>query len=174
MRKMWKLLLVLIAIIVIGTTGTITYLYVKPGALPEFTDALPVGETVQESVEEEDITPAEPERVNVVGLGDSLTKGVGDRDRQGYIGYVSNRYFEADQNHDVTITNYAITGNETEDLLKRLDDKVVKESIQEADYIFLTIGGNDLFGVVKNHFLNLDQQYFALQKKSILKIYRKG
>ena len=163
MKKVMKVFMILLVVIIVVVAG---YLYVKPVAMPELIDTLPVSEDSVEEESKDSIPPVQESRdIHVVGLGDSLTKGVGDKDKKGYIGYVSDRYFESDQDKNVILDNFAITGSETEDLLKRLEEDKVQESIKNADYIFLTIGGNDLFGVVKSHFLNLDQQYFTLQKK---------
>ncbi|MGA9290482.1 MAG: SGNH/GDSL hydrolase family protein [Anaerobacillus sp.] len=163
MKKAIKVFMILLVIIIIAAAG---YVYLNPGSMPELINTLPVSKDVVDE-ETEDSAPAvqETKDIHVVGLGDSLTKGVGDKDKKGYIGYVSDQYFETNQDKNVILDNFAITGSETEDLLNRLEEENVQESIKEADYIFLTIGGNDLFGVVKSHFLNLDQQYFTLQKK---------
>lgn len=55
----------------------------------------------------------------------------------------------------VTLKNYAIKGSRTVDLLKRLKEKKVQDGLKDADYIFFTIGGNDLMHVVRQNVLNL-------------------
>ncbi|BBP90158.1 hypothetical protein BsIDN1_37760 [Bacillus safensis] len=56
----------------------------------------------------------------------------------------------------VTLKNYAIKGSRTVDLLKRLKKKKkVQDGLKDADYIFFTIGGNDLMHVVRQNVLNL-------------------
>ena len=167
MQRWMKWLLITLILLMISGAATFTYFYFNTDSQPEQTNSLPLSDKIQEAFQEEPDLD-EPKEIRIVGLGDSLTKGVGDQAKEGYIGYVSDKYFEKDQDAAVTLDNYAITGSETEDLLKRLEEETVQKGVQQADYIFLTIGGNDLFGVVKNHFMNLDQQYFTLQKKIYL------
>ena len=167
MNRWMKWLLITLTLFIFIGVGAFTYFYFNTDSLPEQMNSLPMSDEIQEVFQEEPELD-EPKEVRIVGLGDSLTKGVGDQAKEGYIGYVSDQYFESDQNATVTLKNYAITGSETEDLLKRLEEETVRNGVQKADYIFLTIGGNDLFGVVKNHFMNLDQQYFTIQKKIYL------
>jgi lysophospholipase L1-like esterase len=166
MKRWMKWLLITLTLFLVAGAGALTYVYFNTGSLQEQTNSLPLSDEIQEAFQEK--PELDEQEVQIVGLGDSLTKGVGDQGKDGYIGYVSDHYFESDQNATVTLKNYAITGSETEDLLKRLEQETVRNGVQKADYIFLTIGGNDLFGVVKNHFMNLDQQYFTLQKKIYL------
>ncbi|WP_159782450.1 SGNH/GDSL hydrolase family protein [Bacillus sp. N1-1] len=166
MKRWMKWLLITLTLFLVAGAGALTYVYFNTGSLPEQTNSLPLSDKIQEAFQEK--PELDEQVVQIVGLGDSLTKGVGDQGKDGYIGYVNDHYFESDQNATVTLKNYAITGSKTEDLLKRLEQETVRNGVEKADYIFLTIGGNDLFGVVKNHFMNLDQQYFTLQKKIYL------
>lgn len=166
MKRWMKWMLISLVLFIFIGVGAFAYFYVKTDD-SEQTNSLPMSDEIQEVFQDEPESD-EPKKVQIVGLGDSLTKGVGDKDKKGYIGYVSDQYFEDSQNTTVTLQNYAVTGNETEDLLKRLEEETVQNGVKKADYIFLTIGGNDLFGVVKTHFMNLDQQYFTLQKKIYL------
>lgn len=166
MKRWMKWMLISLVLFIFIGVGAFTYFYVKTDN-SEQTNSLPLSDEIQEVLQDEPESD-EPKKIQIVGLGDSLTKGVGDKDKKGYIGYVSDQYFEDGQNTMVTLQNYAVTGNETEDLLKRLEEDGVQNGVKKADYIFITIGGNDLFGVVKTHFMNLDQQYFTLQKKIYL------
>ncbi|PFG13128.1 SGNH/GDSL hydrolase family protein [Bacillus sp. es.036] len=167
MKRWMKWLLITLILLIFSGAGTFTYFYFNTDSHSDQTNSLPLSDKIQEAFQEEPDLD-EPKKIRIVGLGDSLTKGVGDHAKEGYIGYVSDKYFEKDQDATVTLKNYAITGSETKDLLKRLEQETVRNGVQKADYIFLTIGGNDLFGVVKNHFMNLDQQFFTLQKKIYL------
>ncbi|TCP27037.1 lysophospholipase L1-like esterase [Scopulibacillus darangshiensis] len=104
--------------------------------------------------------------VHIVGLGDSLTKGVGDLDNQGYVGDVASRLKKMDAISKVKIDDFGVRGDTSEDLLKVLDRDDVKKQIKTADYIFLTIGGNDLVNVLKKNFLNLKLDDFKKRKAS--------
>jgi len=80
----------------------------------------------------------------VVALGDSLTRGAGDANGQGYAGLVRQE-LEKKFKHPISFTNLAINGQESPDLLKQIGQEQVKTLLAEADLILFTIGGNDLF-----------------------------
>ena len=79
----------------------------------------------------------------LVSLGDSLTRGTGDREGQGYV----TRVKEALQknNEAVRAVNLAVMGQTSEGLLEQVKLKRVRRVIADARWITLTIGGNDLF-----------------------------
>lgn len=87
--------------------------------------------------------PAEGIRT-IVALGDSLTRGAGDANGQGYVGLVR-QDLEKKLGHTITFTNLAINGQTSSDLRKQLAQDQVKQQIAKADLILFTIGGNDLF-----------------------------
>ncbi|MDC0760119.1 GDSL-type esterase/lipase family protein [Brevibacillus sp. AG] len=80
----------------------------------------------------------------VVALGDSLTRGAGDANGQGYVGLVR-QALEKKSGQSITFTNLAINGQESSELLKQMSQEQVKKLLAEADLILFTIGGNDLF-----------------------------
>jgi lysophospholipase L1-like esterase len=82
--------------------------------------------------------------LQLVSLGDSLTRGVGDKEGIGYVGRVRGN-LQTNYNQKVALTNLAISGAKIPDLVKQLSDKGVQYSLSQADVIILTIGGNDLF-----------------------------
>lgn len=96
---------------------------------------------------------------NIVAIGDSLTQGVGDlTNNGGYVGVIEDNL--SDQEHDVVIENYGKRGNRSDQLLKRLEDEQIQASIEEADMILLTIGANDIMKVVKENFMDLQEEPF--------------
>ncbi len=82
--------------------------------------------------------------IMIVSLGDSITRGVGDDEGQGYVRRVKET-LEKDYNQTSTISNLAVSGAKTSDLATQLNNKSVQEAIRTADTIMLSIGGNDLF-----------------------------
>ncbi|MFX3625050.1 MAG: SGNH/GDSL hydrolase family protein [Ectobacillus sp.] len=82
--------------------------------------------------------------LQIVSLGDSLTRGVGDQKGLGYIGRIRNA-LQTDYKQKAALANLAVSGAKMPDLLKQLSDKGAQHSIRQADVIILTIGGNDLF-----------------------------
>lgn len=82
--------------------------------------------------------------LQVVSLGDSLTRGVGDKEGIGYIGRMKED-LQKDYKQKVALTNLAVSGAKMPDLLKQIESSGAQYSIKQADVIVLTIGGNDLF-----------------------------
>lgn len=107
-----------------------------------------------------------PRDIMIVGLGDSLTKGVGDSTKNGYIGYVRNQLDDRETVDEATLYNYGIRGQETEDLLKVLQSQEILNRIEKADYIMMTIGGNDLMEVVEENFFNLTIDLFGEKQQA--------
>lgn len=97
-----------------------------------------------------------PQRVQVLGLGDSLTQGVGDeRDKGGYFGRLTTDMARWKGVLEVESVNLAKRGRRSDQLVKQLEDKEVQQAIITSDYIVLTIGGNDLMKVVKGNFMKM-------------------
>ncbi|WP_245696903.1 SGNH/GDSL hydrolase family protein [Bhargavaea beijingensis] len=102
-----------------------------------------------------------PRTVVLVGLGDSLTQGVGDeRKREGYVGRLAVRMEEWKGVKNVEVRNLAKRGRRSDQLEEQLSDPRVREAIAEADILTLTIGGNDLMKVIKKDLFNLDAKAF--------------
>src|SRR5690606_2520905 len=93
----------------------------------------------------------ENESIHMVGLGDSLTQGVGDPLRKGYIGIIQEK-LKTKYGMHVTLANESKKGLTSKGLLKKVKKKHVRREIQNADLIFITIGGNDIVKVFQNHF----------------------
>nr|WP_251041182.1 SGNH/GDSL hydrolase family protein [Bacillus sp. ISL-45] len=103
----------------------------------------------------------------VVALGDSLTRGTGDDTGKGYIGYLVDE-LEEKSKEKITIHNFGVKGYRSNQLLDQLKQGEIQRKIQSADYILITIGGNDLFQSGQT-FLQMDEQQIAQAKKSYLK-----
>lgn len=102
-------------------------------------DNIPEAKTVTEEEpyqEEKDLT--------IVALGDSLTRGTGDDTGKGYVGYVKEEIKERSKN-EVHLMNLGINGQRSEQLVKQVGQTQVQRQMKQADFIFITIGGNDLF-----------------------------
>lgn len=87
--------------------------------------------------------------LNVVALGDSLTKGTGDASGQGYVRRVvaglSSLGVEAK-----LVNNLAVNGLRTDQLMEKLEkDEGMRYALKQADLILFTIGGNDLSGLLR-------------------------
>ncbi len=123
-------------------------------------------ENAEEKVDEgskKENTSTEEADIKMVGLGDSLTKGSGDSTGKGYIGRLSTN-IEQDTGSSVSVQNYAVHGRRTPKLYKILFEDDVEKSVSEADVILMSIGGNDLMKVVKEHFLDLQMADFQREQ----------
>ncbi len=118
-------------------------------------------ETVSSSTGDKEVVK-DPD-IRMVGLGDSLTKGSGDSTGQGYIGRLAAN-IENETDTSILVENYAVHGRQTPKLYKMLLDDEVKKALSEADVIVMSIGGNDLMKVVKEHFLDLQIDMFQKEQ----------
>jgi lysophospholipase L1-like esterase len=122
---------------------------------------------IKEQVPEEFI----PQDVKVVSIGDSLTQGVGDStNRGGYVPYLEKLLEEDKSINDALFDNFGIKGNRSDQLLKKLASSDVRDAVKEADYVIVTIGGNDVMKVVRENLSNLNLKAFNKQRK----IYEKN
>ncbi|WP_438445672.1 GDSL-type esterase/lipase family protein [Gorillibacterium sp. sgz5001074] len=125
------------AVLVIGMGYAVnTILYPKGEELPGAAQGQPAA----------DVTPTpmnHPDKIQILALGDSLTKGVGDEKGEGYIGRVK-RQLENQSDKPVYVWNFAVNGATTQDLLAEINKPASADYIKQADIILFTIGGNDL------------------------------
>ncbi|WP_142332160.1 SGNH/GDSL hydrolase family protein [Bacillus toyonensis] len=116
--------------------------------------------------------------LQVVSLGDSLTRGVGDKEGIGYIGRMKED-LQKDYKQKVELTNLAVSGAKMPDLLKQIESSGAQYSIKQADVIVLTIGGNDLFpgweslGKIDLETYRPDTETFQNEAKKIIEQIRK-
>ncbi|MED1114831.1 SGNH/GDSL hydrolase family protein [Bacillus paramycoides] len=116
--------------------------------------------------------------LQIVSLGDSLTRGVGDKEGIGYIGRMKED-LQKDYKQKVALTNLAVSGAKMPDLLKQIESSGAQYSIKQADVIVLTIGGNDLFpgweslGKVDLETYRPDTETFQNEAKKIIEEIRK-
>ncbi|MBP1948946.1 GDSL-type esterase/lipase family protein [Virgibacillus litoralis] len=100
---------------------------------------------------------------HVTAIGDSLTQGVGDDVVDGgYIGILDNTINK--DNQLVTFENYGKRGNRSSQLLKRLEEPKIAQSVEEADIVLITIGANDIMQVVKENFSDLTIKDFSQER----------
>lgn len=85
--------------------------------------------------------------VHFVAVGDSLTEGIGDETKRG--GYVPLVADALQQKYDLSSVerdNYGVSGERSDQILKRVKkDTDLRNSLASADFITMTVGGNDLF-----------------------------
>jgi len=116
--------------------------------------------------------------LQIVSLGDSLTRGVGDKEGIGYVGRMKED-LQKDYKQKIALTNLAVSGAKMPDLLKQIESNGAQYSIKQADVIVLTIGGNDLFpgweslGKIDLETYRPDTETFQNEVKKIIEEIRK-
>lgn len=102
--------------------------------------------------------------LSVISIGDSLTEGVGDDEKDGgYTGVLEKSINENE--HLVTIENFGKRGNRTDQLMKRLEEEEeVIHGVENADIILITIGANDVMKVFKDNFTDLELEKFTSEQ----------
>ncbi|QEL71483.1 MULTISPECIES: SGNH/GDSL hydrolase family protein [Bacillus cereus group] len=116
--------------------------------------------------------------LQIVSLGDSLTRGVGDKEGIGYVGRMKED-LQKDYKQKIALTNLAVSGAKMPDLLKQIESNGAQYSIKQADVIVLTIGGNDLFpgweslGKIDLETYRPDTETFQNEAKKIIGEIRK-
>ncbi|KAF0995036.1 hypothetical protein BJQ97_01685 [Geobacillus sp. TFV-3] len=84
------------------------------------------------------------EKIDIVALGDSLTRGTGDESGKGYVGYMVDE-LRRQTDQPIRVTNLAVRGLRSDGLLRQLGEPEIQRQVAMADLIVMTIGGNDLF-----------------------------
>ncbi|WP_166241491.1 GDSL-type esterase/lipase family protein [Paenibacillus turpanensis] len=86
------------------------------------------------------------DKINIVALGDSLTRGTGDETGKGYVGYTQEKLSKLYKKPVFVLANYAVSGYTSTQLLQDLQSKSgIADTLKQAHVVLLTIGGNDLF-----------------------------
>ncbi|AGT31971.1 GDSL family lipase [Geobacillus genomosp. 3] len=124
-----------------------------------FPAAKPPAEQKRPAVDETERGDGE---IDIVALGDSLTRGTGDESGKGYVGYMVDE-LRRQTDEPIRVTNLAIRGLRSDGLLRQLGQKEVKRQVAMADLIVMTIGGNDLFR--GGEALDLDQKELEAAKR---------
>ena len=95
------------------------------------------------------VTASGTEIAQIVVLGDSISAGYGlASGESGYYDYLA-------EMTGAKLTNLAVSGAATADLLAQLEQPAVQSAVQSADLICLSIGGNDLLQPAKAYFETL-------------------
>lgn len=101
---------------------------------------------------------ATKQSLHLVGLGDSLTHGVGDDTNSG--GYVALTAADLRGTGIATVTtdNFGKTGDTASQVQKRLDSQPkIQAGLKQADIITITVGGNDLMHVLQKNLFELKE-----------------
>lgn len=133
------------------------------------------------SAVKKETTPNSSKKENglrIVALGDSLTRGVGDDNGEGYVKRLTNKLTNQFKKK-VLLSNLSVSGAKTGDLVTLLKEPGTGHVIKQADLIVMTIGGNDLFPGVQTLEQNNLQSYqpdfktFQTNSRTIIDSIRK-
>ncbi|MEI2357465.1 GDSL-type esterase/lipase family protein [Mesobacillus zeae] len=80
----------------------------------------------------------------IMVFGDSLTYGYGDEKGSGYIDALQTKLNQKHKDEVFRYKNEGIYGLESSGILKQLSDVRISERLDEADYVLVFIGTNDL------------------------------
>lgn len=103
--------------------------------------------------------------LHITAIGDSLTQGLGDESGGGYLKVIEN-YLSENAQTDYTIDNFGKVGNRSDQLLERMNQKEITDSIKKADVVFITIGANDIMKITKENILSLSYDDFTVELKA--------
>nr|WP_238942689.1 GDSL-type esterase/lipase family protein [Planococcus beigongshangi] len=102
-----------------------------------------------------------PQALIITALGDSLSQGVGDEEnRGGYVGRLAAEIRQWPGVYGAAVENTAKRGRRSDQLLAMFQKGELTGPVTEADYIVMTIGGNDIMRIVKRDLFNLTIEAF--------------
>lgn len=102
-----------------------------------------------------------PQALIITALGDSLSQGVGDEEnRGGYVGRLAAQIRQWPGVYGAAVENTAKRGRRSDQLLAMFQKGELTGPVTEADYIVMTIGGNDIMRIVKRNLFNLTVEAF--------------
>lgn len=102
-----------------------------------------------------------PRALVITALGDSLSQGVGDEENLGgYTGRLAAEIRTWQGVEGVAVENTAKRGRRSDQLLAMFQQGELTGPVAEADYLTLTIGGNDVMRIVKRDLFSLNMQGF--------------
>ncbi|WP_091497146.1 SGNH/GDSL hydrolase family protein [Amphibacillus marinus] len=189
MTRQKRKLFITIILIIAGLIGLVIFIF-RPNPLHQTTTIEPDGDRIDDLIEqvenmdeevqtatndlsqnlkdavEQTLTIFTRTDYRITALGDSLTQGVGDESNgNGYIGVLERRL--SDHDYRVRFDNFGRRGNRTDQLLTRLDEEnSIKRSVERADIVLITIGANDIMRIVRENFLDLNEDAFDLERTS--------
>lgn len=134
-RRLWR---------ITGLIGLLATLVLVAGFIYGVKTVLyPHGEELQSASPEGQTGAPQKDKVQILALGDSLTKGYGDDSGEGYVGKVKKLLVEK-SDKPVFLWNFAVNGATTADMLADINKPSARDYISQANIILFTIGGNDM------------------------------
>lgn len=115
----------------------------------------PLTQTTGDSI---NLSPKNANSFKVLLLGDSVAKGTGDEKSKGFSGYLP-EYFKNSTSKEILVDNAGIEGLESLGLLEQLQSRRLEKTITDSDMILVSIGGNDIRGILSLNDLAKEDQF---------------
>lgn len=107
------------------------------------------------------VVEGQKEKLHYVAIGDSLTEGIGDQtSRGGFVPLLANDLQERYKLTTIEIDNFGVAGERSDQILKRIKKEQIQKNLKSADFVTLTVGGNDLMKVIQDNFFGLSIKSF--------------
>lgn len=114
-----------------------------------------------------------PQALIITALGDSLSQGVGDEENKGgYVGRLAAEIRDWPGVRGAAVENTAKRGRRSDQLLAMFQQGELTGPVTEADYIVMSIGGNDIMRIVKRDLFNLSVEAFHEELRFYEKRYQ--
>lgn len=114
-------------------------------------------QTVQVTPSHNTLLLKNPNTINILTMGDSIAKGTGDVERQGFDHNLFS-ILQTKTKKEIVLNNIAVDGQESGGLLLQLADRNILPLLKNSDIIMISIGGNNLRPIRQ---ANLDTQSTA-------------
>ncbi|MGX6977770.1 SGNH/GDSL hydrolase family protein [Vagococcus elongatus] len=119
-----------------------------------------------------DIPDKQTDSLFFVAIGDSLTEGVGDSTESGgFVPLLEDMLAEEAKLNVVESANHGKSGDRSDQVFSRIKkSKDIQEDLAKADFITLTVGGNDLMKIIKSDlFSDINFETFKKPKENYQK-----
>lgn len=126
------------------------------------------GKTAGETAGKNAAVVKDPNAFKIVVMGDSIAFGTGDEKGRGFSTYLLN-YLKPQTTKKLSVDNIAINGQQSDGLLAQLQNEKPKALVAAADFILLSIGGNDLREVRSRNNTAVDSNEFKVIEDTYLK-----
>lgn len=107
-----------------------------------------------------------------LALGDSLTRGVGDETKNyGYTIRLQEQLEKWPMIKSVELDNRGKNGRRSDQLLNLLQKGHYDKELENADFITMTLGGNDVMKIVKKHLFSMEKSMFDKELPKFIERY---
>ena len=170
MKKLTKIGTYLFSLLVLICIFLAVLLLIAHSRQPNITNPRPTNEQTSRSVPEK---KTKLTHLTVVGIGDSLTFGVGtSTPKKDYMHQLKQKLLQNDAKK-VTTYNFGKPGDTTNDIQARLNSQPqIQKSLKTSNIIVMTAGGNDLMHALQDNFQTISSNRFSTSMKNAQASYQ--